>query len=129
MGRLKGKKKKSPSREKYERQNPTVSARVSEETRSKLRAVLPQLGMSLADALKVLADQLEVKAIPIEEAKRLGREEANNLYLVTYPCNVCGKPISITTPKAKEAAARFMAEHGWGHNECHEQAVRRLRTL
>ena len=128
MRREGSKKKKSPSREKYEKRNPTVSARVSEETRSRLRAVLPKLGISLADALKVLAGELEIKAIPIDQAKKLGHEEAKNLYLVTYPCNVCGKPISITTPEAKEAAARFMAEHGWGHNECHKRAPRLLHS-
>ena len=128
MRRTESRKRKSPSRQKYERQNPTVSARVSEETRGRLRAVLPQLGMSLADALKVLAGELEVKAIPIDQAKKLGYEEAKNLYLVTYPCNVCGKPMSITTAKAKEAAARFMVEHGWGHTECHERAPRLLHS-
>jgi deoxycytidylate deaminase len=129
MRRAKSEKKKSPSREKYEQRNPTVSALVPEETRAKLRAALSKLGMTLADALKVLAGELEVKTIPIDEAKKLGYEEAKKLYMVTYPCNICAKPIVITGPKAKEAASRFMVEHGWGHNECHEQAVRRLRTL
>jgi hypothetical protein len=90
--------------------------------------VLPRLGLSLADALKVLAGELEIKTIPIEEAKRLGREEAKNLYAVTYPCNICGEPISITTPEAKEAASRFMVEHGWGHNKCHEKRRRLLHS-
>lgn len=129
MGRPKGKKKKSPSRQKYERQNPTVSARVSEQTCGRLQAVLPKLGMSLADALKVLAGELEVKTIPIDEAKKLGYEEAKRLYMVAYPCSICREEIAITSPKGKEAASKHMVENGWGHKKCHEQALLRLDTL
>jgi antitoxin component of RelBE/YafQ-DinJ toxin-antitoxin module len=115
------KKRKSPSREKYEKENPTVSARVSKETRDKLLEVLPKLGMSLADAFKVLAGELEVKAVPIEEARRQGYEEAKKLYTVTYPCFVCGKPIVITSPETKGVVSKFLTTHGWGHTKCIEQ--------
>ena len=125
MKKVEGKKRrKLPSREKYEKENPTVSARVPKETREKLRVVLPKLGMSLADALKVLAGELEVKVIPIDEARRQGYEEAKNLYMVTFPCDICGNPVPIIVPKAKEAASRYMVEHGWGHAKCHEQTRR-----
>jgi antitoxin component of RelBE/YafQ-DinJ toxin-antitoxin module len=111
-------KKKTPSRERYEKNNPTVSARVSRETRDKLLQSLAKLGMSLSDALKVQAGELEKKAIPIEEARKEGFEEAKKLYKVTYPCSVCGKPIDLTTPKAKEAASYYMHESGWHHAKC-----------
>jgi hypothetical protein len=80
--------------------------------------------MTLPDALKVLAGELEVKVVPIDEARRAGYEEAKNLYMVTYPCYICGKPIPITSLKAKEVASRFMTEHGWGHAKCHEERRR-----
>jgi len=72
MKKAEAKKRKSPSRERYEKENPTVSARVPKETRDKLLEVLPKLGMSLADAFKVLAGELEVKAVPIDKARRHG---------------------------------------------------------
>ncbi len=114
-------KKKSPSRIKYEQNNPTVSARVPKETREKLLINLAKLGMTLSDALKVLAGELEVKVIPIDEARRQGYEEAKKLYMTTYPCIICGKPIPITDPKTKEAVSKYMVEHDWGHTKCHEQ--------
>jgi len=114
-------KKKSPSRIKYEQNNPTVSARVPKETREKLLVALRKLDMSLTDALKVLAGELEVKVIPIDEARRQGYEEARNLYMVTCPCDVCGKPVAITSPKAKEVVSKYMAKYGLGHAKCHEQ--------
>lgn len=110
-----------PSREKYEKENPTVSARVPKETREKLLVALSRLGMSLTDALKVLAGELEVKAIPIDQARKQGYEEARNLYMVTYPCDVCGKPVAITSPKTKEVVSKYMAKYGSGHAKCHEQ--------
>ncbi len=112
------KRRKSPSREKYEKANPTVSARIPKETRAKLYESLRSLGVSLPDALKVLAGEFEVKAKPVEEARKAGFEEAKNLYMVTYNCRKCGEPIPITSPKAKEEAGKYMVEHGWGHKIC-----------
>ncbi len=116
--------KKSPSRERYEQENPTVSARVSKETRDKLLEVLPKLGMSLSDAFKVLAGELEVKAGPIDEARRQGYEEAKKLYMVTYQCFICGKPLVITSPETKRVVSKFLTTHGWGHKKCIEQMGR-----
>jgi len=118
------KKRKSPSREKYEKENPTVSGRVPKETRDRLYANLAKQGMSLADALKVLAGELEVKVRPVDEARKAGYEEAKNRYMVPYPCSVCGEPIPITSPKAKEAVSKYMTEQGWGHVECHKRMRR-----
>ncbi len=114
-------KKKSPSRERYEKENPTVSGRIPKETRHNLLLNLKKLGMTLPDALKVLAGELELKVAPIDEARGKGFEDAMKLYMVSYPCNICGKPIHITSAKAKEAVRGFMIEQGWGHSECHEQ--------
>jgi len=119
-----GNKKKSPSRERYEKENPTVSARVPKETRDRLLEVLPKLGMSLSDAFKVLAGELEVKAVPIDEARRQGYEEAKNHYTVTYQCFICGKSIVITSPETKGVVSKFLTTHGWGHKKCIEQMGR-----
>jgi len=121
MKRGKNNRKKSPSREKYEKENPTVSARLPKEKRDKLLAVLRSLGLNLANLLVSFADEYEVKVKPINEARQAGYEEAKNRYMVTYPCSVCGELIPLTSPKAKQAASRYMTDHGWGHAECHKQ--------
>jgi len=114
-------KKKSPSRERYEKENPTVSGRMPREKRDKFYANLEKSGRSVSDALNSLADDLELKVRPIDEAMKASYEEAKNLYMVTFPCAVCGKQIPITSRKAKDAVMRYMVEHGWGHAECHKQ--------
>lgn len=115
------KKQRSPSRDRYEKKKPTFSARVTRETHERLCEVLPKLGMSRADALGILAGKLEIKAIPVDEARRQGYEEAKKLYSITYRCCVCGKPIVITNPGTKMAVSRFLITHGWGHKKCIEQ--------
>jgi deoxycytidylate deaminase len=128
---VKGKhiKKKTPSRERYEKNNPTVSARVSRETRDKLLQSLAELGMSLSDALKILAGELEIETVSIEEARKKGFDQAKKLYMVTHPCSVCGEPTVITTPEEKGAVSLYMREYGWGHKKCHPEGWRVKPTV
>ena len=121
MTKRKTDKGKPPSRKKYEEENPTVSARLPKEKRDKLLAVLRSLGLSLANLLVSFADEYEVKVIPINEARRAGYEQAKNLYMVTFLCYICGKPIAITSPESKEFVSKFLTERGWGHAKCHER--------
>lgn len=116
------KSKRSPSRIKYEQSHPTVSARLpSVAAKDKLNVNLKKAGISLSDALLILAGELDIKLIPIEEARKTAYEEAKKLYAVYYHCQLCRNPIIITSPKAKEAVARYMTERGWGHAACHKQ--------
>ncbi len=111
-----------PSRIKYARNHPTVSARLPIAKRERLLAVLKSLGVTLRQLLLHFIDEYEIKVKSIEEARKAGFEEAKNLYMVSHACSVCGKPIPITSPRAKEAASKYMTEHGWGHSECHKKA-------
>ncbi len=115
------KKTKPPSRERYEKNNPTVSARLPVEIRDKLRSVLREMGMSLAETLTALANEQELRLKPAEEARKAAYEEARNLYMVTCPCDVCGKLVAITSPRAKEVVSKYMAKYGLGHAECHKK--------
>jgi len=94
------------------------------EKRDKFYANLAKSDRRVSDALNSLADDLELKVIPIDEARRQGYEEAKNLYMVTFPCDVCDEPIPITNLKTKEAVSKYMTEHGWGHAECNKQVKR-----
>jgi antitoxin component of RelBE/YafQ-DinJ toxin-antitoxin module len=111
---------KSPSRIKYEQSHPTISGRLPIEARDKLLANLAKLGMTISDALMVLAGELEIKVIPIDEARKQGFEEAMKLYMVTYQCFICRKLIAITSPETKKVVGKFLTEHGWGHPKCIE---------
>jgi len=109
---------------KYETSHPTISARVSLETKRKLLERLPTLGMTMADAFRVLAGEIEVKAIPVEEARKRGFEESKAIYGVPFPCNVCSKPVYIMDPEAKRLAGEYLTRLGWGHRACHERKAK-----
>lgn len=113
---------KAPSRIKYEQNHPTVSGRVPIEARDKLLVNLAKLGMTISDALMVLAGELEIRVIPIDEARKQGFEEARKLYMVTYCCYKCGKPLAITNPETKKIVSKFLTKHTWGHLKCIERA-------
>jgi len=121
MSRKRNSKKKSPSDDKYDRENPTVSSRIPRATRDNLYANLAKRGMSLADAMKVLAGEIEVKGLALDLARGEGMEYATKLYRVTYACSDCNGPVHLTGTEAKKAAARYMTEHGWHHRQCPPQ--------
>jgi len=122
----KTKKKRTPSRIKYEQNHPTVSFRVSKEIYDRLEIVKEAEGKSITDVLRVGVGLLEVKVSKEKEAKKQGYEEgfsdgyeeAESLYKVTFPCSICGKTLTVTGKKEKEAVKRYMREHRWGHVEC-----------
>lgn len=121
-------KSKPPSRDRYDKAKPTVSARVPKEIRDKLRANLAKQGLSLAGALIAIANDLDIKAKAYDEAWQDGHDDglveghclAESIFKVTYRCSVCGEPMDVETPEEREAAGRLMMEAGWGHAECHE---------
>jgi len=123
---LKSKKKRTPSRIRYEQKHPTVSLRVTKELKDGLQAVKEAEGKSITDVLKVGLGLLEVKVAKGKEARRQGYEEgfekgyeeAKNLYMVTYPCKICRKTIEVMRVKEKEAIKRYMRQHGWAHAAC-----------
>ncbi len=122
-------KRKAPSRVRYEQGHPTVSCRLPRNFYDKLRAVIDAEGKSFADVLKTGLGILEVRVKEEEEIRkkvhaegyREGYTEAERLYKVTYPCSVCGGTITVTSANEKEAINKYMLEHGWGHNLCHER--------
>jgi len=122
------KKKRStlPSRKKYEEANPVVSFRVSKELYDRLQVAKEKESMSYTDILKVGLGLFEVKMRAEEEIRGQAYDEgwekgitsAIEVYMVTYLCSVCGKPIELDSPEQKAAASRYMREHGWAHADC-----------
>ncbi len=118
MKRERSNKKMAPSRERYEKQNPTVSARMPIDKRDRLMVVLERLNMTLSQLLITFADEQEVTTRPLAEARKQGFLDAKEMFAVFYPCPKCGKQIPITSLKEKAAVVQYMTEHGWAHQQC-----------
>ena len=114
-------KKKLPSRERYENGHPTVSAKMPIEKRDRLVAVLARLGLTLGELLIRFAEEHEITTRPLAEARKEGFQETKKIYAVYYPCQKCGRQIPINSVDEKVAAAQYMAENGWAHQQCPEE--------
>ena len=126
----KAKKKKTPSRLKYEQNNPVSSSRIDKQLKETLREIKEKEGLSQADVLRRGAGLVEVKMRKEEEIRQQaydrgydkGYEDAakaaEELYAVPYRCIKCGKEIIVTTDEEKKAIATYMHEHGWCHGDC-----------
>lgn len=120
------KKRQSPSRVKYEQSRPTFSFRIYKDLDERIREVKKAEGMSNTNIVEAGVGLFEVKVSKEKEAKKQGYEEgfsdgyeeAESLYKVTFPCSICGKTLTVTGKKEKEAVRRYMREHQWGHVEC-----------
>ncbi len=121
-------KKKSPSRIKYEQNNPVISFRATKEIRDRTDVVRKTEAKNNAAIFKVGLGILEVKVRAEKEIKEEAYQEgiedgydcAQELYAVSYPCCVCKKTIEVESKEEKEAIAEYMTERGWGHSECIE---------
>jgi hypothetical protein len=118
--------RKAPSREKYEKENPVVSFRVSKKLYDRLQSVKQAEGKSITDVLAVGVGLLEVKARSEEEIREAAYEQgriegfeiAESIFKVIYQCSVCGKEIEVESDGEKKAIKKYMREHGWGHASC-----------
>ena len=121
-----GKKKKAPSREKYEKENPVVSFRVSKKDYARFEAIRQKLGLSHGDVYRnglgvnevKIGSEEEIREEAYEQGKIEGFELAESIYKVTYPCSNCREVINVDTEEEKNAIKTYMREHGWGHADC-----------
>ncbi len=115
------KKTPPPSKIKYDNNHPTVSARLPKDKHDKLLKLLESLDMTLPQLLLNFIGEYEIKVTPVDEARKASYEEAKKTYIVPFACKICGKPLAITSTRAKEVAGKYMTEQGWGHAECHKK--------
>jgi len=122
----KAKRKKTPSRLRYEKSHPTFSFRIYEELRNRIDAIKKAEGVSNTNIVEAAVGLFEVKVRKEqeirEEAYLAGRQkgyvDAKAKYSVVYPCYVCGEPIVVDSKKEKDFIKRKMLEYGWGHSGC-----------
>ena len=114
--------KRTPSRIRYEQKRPTFSFRTYEELKARIQEVKEVGGISNINIVEAGVGLFEVKNRKEKEVRdqayEEGYEEAKNLYMVTYPCEICGKTIEVMSTKQKAAIRRYMLKYGWGHADC-----------
>jgi predicted CopG family antitoxin len=104
---------------------------VQKEVYDKLQKAKQAEGKSFADILKTGLGIVEARREEEEEEEsrkkaqsqgyNKGYAQAERLYKVTYPCNICRKTITLNSLEEKKAASQYMQQHGWGHGACHRK--------
>lgn len=112
---MKKKSKRPPSRIKYDQDHPTVSIRVTREFYDELEELRETSGKSLGD---ILREALNKQAPSAAKARKIGFNEAKQIFSVPYKCSVCGGNLIVDSQKEKDAIARYMRENGWAHGPC-----------
>ncbi len=109
------KKQPPPAKIKYDKSHPIISIRVSEDLKKQLDEIREMSGKSVGD---ILREAVGVQSKSIKNAWNRGYGSAKGNYGVRYKCSVCGGNILIESANAKQAAAKYMREHGWKHDKC-----------
>lgn len=119
----KGKSHVSPSKEKYNRENPVVSVRVSRDLLAEIETVRAK-GRSLGDVFRIGVGRQNAADRSLDSARKEGYEQgyaaARARYRVTYRCAKCGDLIEVIGEEAKSFAAAGFEQGRWGHTQCPE---------
>ncbi len=110
----------SPSRTRYEGNNPVISFRIPRASAEKLRTMQKQTGLSLA---KLAQRALEIDAKSTEEAYNRGYADGYGRFKLL--CPICRKPMHFdikaeSDAKAKAFLAKAFADANWAHTSCPE---------
>lgn len=130
---------KSPSRKRYEKENPIINFRIDREIKEDLEEMLEDIETTKKDWIEARVDEdIEFYRDVIDQhglsgymaAFNFGHDKAEEKYNVEYPCDVCGEPLEVTKEEEKEKIFQILKEASdpekevsewkWGHTECHE---------
>ena len=115
--------RKTPSRERYERDHPVVAIRVTQEMLMEMEALRAR-GRSWGDILRVGLGRQTAADRSLEEARRQGYAEGRARFSIAFPCSVCGQPIEVETPNVKEFVAKALMQARWVHAACTQRGPR-----
>jgi len=118
--------RKPPSRIRYEKSHPVVSARLNMEDYKRLKEILETEGKSFAEFLREVIHKAHVK---YGKAYKLAYSRGRGDWQIWYYCDVCGERININpNGGSHKALIEYMKEGGWGHAECHEERRKELEA-
>jgi predicted DNA-binding protein len=115
--------RKPPSRVRYEKTHPVVSARLGMDDYKRLREILETEGKSFAQFLREIINKAKVK---YSKAYQLGYNIGKGEWQIWYHCSICGERINVTpNGESHKALMEYLEGEGWGHASCHEERRRR----
>jgi hypothetical protein len=127
---------RSPSRERYAKQHPSLTVHFDEDTYARVVALRERSGLTLNQLVRQALGSLETH---VDEIREYGRHDGyatgwkagskdgadkmrvatRAAWQLTYPCSGCGQPVAIRVgdPDA-ERAIKVLTDERWGHAKC-----------
>jgi len=127
-------KKKFPSQEKYERENPSITFRVPIDMKEKIDQLVETTGKSISQIMRETLFYAEKEHSEIFEQGHVegfdvginaGINRGKRKWAIWIYCYVCGEKIYIEpNSESHKAIIKYMKEHKWAHPECHKKATK-----
>jgi len=114
--------KKPPSRVRYEKSHPIVSARLRMNHYKKLKKILETEEKRFAQFVRDAIDKSETE---YSNAYELGYYNGTEDSEIWFYCSICGEKMPIIpNSESHKALLQYMDEHDWGHISCQEARER-----
>jgi len=109
------KKKKTPAyRQKFEKENPVVSARLTRQEAGELDRLKKATGKTNAEIMRLGMRLLQDP----HDDWMVGYDEAEDEFKVSFRCARCGRSTAVLTAEQKRMVAEFAQLLGWTHEVC-----------
>ncbi len=127
-------KKKYPSQEKYERENPSITFRLPIDMKEKIDQLVETTGKSISQLIRETLFYAGKEYSEIQEKSHsegfvigvnVGGKRGKRKWAIWCYCNVCGE-ITYIEPNsdAHKAIIEYMKEQKWGHLKCHKKVTK-----
>ena len=112
-----------PSMVKYQKSHPAVTVRFSLEEFEKIKKMAKleekSINMLMKEAIGVIENKIDVYEIGYRLGNEDGFKEARKQYEITFPCSICGKPMTMYPDgKMHNKMKGIIKEGGWAHSDC-----------
>ena len=109
-------KRKPPSRAKYDEENPVIAIRLDRDTARRLRGLAEESNKSLTTVIKENLDLQEDNYITAYDK---GYDKGKKEHQIWYYCSICQQRIDIVRGgNAHKAITKYLYDQGWAHETC-----------
>ncbi len=132
MGKATSGRSKPPSRDRYDKEHPVISIRVSKEEYDRVelkkaegvtphQILLSGLGMVEVNATKVEKIKKEAYDRGLDDGKEAGLQQGIDHFSIPFTCKACRKRDYAYTPEQIEALTKYAESRGWLCESCTER--------
>jgi len=114
-----GKRHYPPSKVKYQKNHPAVTVHFSLEELETIKQMAQLKKKSINTLIKETIGVIRSRKHDYEDGRLAGFNEAREQYEITFPCSICGKPLTMhPNGKMHNEMRGIIKKQGWAHGDC-----------